>query len=247
MSADETITRLTLEQWALGMLEPDRTRVLEQRRHGDPELAARMDRVRAEVESAAIELPQLVLPADEPEAAGWLGWLRRPQWAVGLAAAAAALIFLLPQALPEGTAPVPDDGAIAYRGDFELRVFRVRLGEAAEQGALIDALPGDRIQYDITAQQDGYLAIYNLQDDGQLQVYLPSQPISAQRSVSEAVVLDDYAGSERIFFFIDQEPILEEQIRGAVQRAYRSPLADLDTLPGATSGQRSVLILKEDK
>ena len=58
-------------------------------------------------------------------------------------------------------------------------------------------------------------------------------------------MLDDYAGSERIFFFVDREPIEDDQIRGAVQRAYRSPLADLDTLPGATTWQRSVLILKE--
>ena len=120
------------------------------------------------------------------EAAGWLDWLRRPQWIVGLAVAAAALLVLIPQVLPEGTVPITDEGVIAYRGDFELRVFRVRSGEAAEQGALIDAMPGDRIQYDITAQQDGHLAIYNLQDDGQLQVYLPSQPISAQQSVTEA-------------------------------------------------------------
>lgn len=247
MSAEETITRLTLEQWALGMLEPEDRHDLEQRREADPDLADRMTRIQAEVMSAADELPQLVLPADEPGVVRWLDWLRRPQWILGLAVAAAALLVLLPQVRPQGAAPVAADGEITYRGDFELRVFRVRQGEAAEQGALIDALPGDRIQYDITAQQDGYLAIYNLQDDGELQVFLHSQPISAQRSVTEAVVLDDYKGSERIFFLVDKEPILEEQIRGAVQRAYRSPLADLDTLPGATTWQRSVLILKEDK
>ena len=60
MSAEETITRLTLEQWALGMLEPERTQDLEQRRQADPELAARMTRIQAQVQAASTELPQLV-------------------------------------------------------------------------------------------------------------------------------------------------------------------------------------------
>ena len=245
MSDEETISRLTLEQWALGMLEPNRCDALEQAGQQDPDLAARMVRVRAEVQSAAVDLPGLTLPADEPEKAGWLDWLLKPQWALGLAVAALALVMLVPQVIDRESGT--NDPSVVYRGDFELHVFRVRLGEAAEQGALIEAMSGDRIQYNITAQQDGYLAIYNLQDNGKLQVYLPSRPVKAHQSVREAVVLDDYTGSERIFFFVDQDPIGEEQIQGAVQRAFRSPLADLDTLPGATSSQRSVLILKEGK
>ena len=245
MPAEDTITRLTLERWALGTLEPDQAEALERARQADPDLNARMVRIQESVQSAAVDLPRFTLPADEPEPVGWLDWLRNPRMLVGLAVLAVVMLAVVPSVLPGSGGA--GGGEIVFRGDFELRVFRVRMGEAAEQGALIQALPGDRIQYDVTAAQDGYLAIYNLQDDGKLQAWMPSRAVAADEAVTAAVMLDDYTGSERIFFFIDTQPIEEEQVRGAVQRAFRSPLADLDTLPGASPHQRSVLVLKEGK
>ena len=93
MPAEETISRLTLEQWALGMLEPAKTAELERARDSDPDLAARMDKVRAEIKASEMDMPQFILPVDEPERTSWLEWLLNPQWAIGLAVAAAALFF----------------------------------------------------------------------------------------------------------------------------------------------------------
>lgn len=245
-NTNEPISRLELEHWALGTLDEQRSAQLNTARQSDPELDARMLHIQEQIALASTEMPQLVLPADAPEAegSGWLRWLLRPQGmaAAGLLAAALVLIAVRPTLLDSG----PEDPGVRYRGLApELNVYRVRDGEASEQGVLIKAQAGDRIQYDIVAPRESYLSIYNVQDNGELQVYLPAQPVQAGQSVSSAVLLDDYAGTERIFFILGEEPIDELAVTGAVQRAYRQPLADLDALPGLPAAQRSVLIVKE--
>lgn len=248
-NANEPISRLELERWALGTLDAQRSAQLATARQSDPDLDARMLRVQEQITQASADMPQLVLPADEPEVerVSWLQWLLRPQGltAAGLLAAAVVLIAVGPALLDPGP-EVSEDPRVRYRGLApELSIYRVRAGEAAEQGPLIKAQAGDRIQYDIVAPRESYLSIYNVQDNGELQVYLPAQPVQAGESVSSAVLLDDYTGTERIFFILGEEPIDEVTVTGAVQRAYRQPLADLDALPGLPAAQRSVLIVKE--
>lgn len=242
----DTISRLDLERWALGTLDPARAQQLEAARASDPALDQRMQRIQGEIQSAAAGMPQLVLPPDEAtesERGGFLAWLLRP-WSLAAVGALAAAVALFAVLGPLGTAK-PADGD-KYRGMMpELDVYRVRDGEAVEQGVLIQAREGDRIQYEVMATGAGHLSIYNLQDDGQLQQYLAPRPIGAGEAYTAAISLDAYAGTERIFFLIGEEPIDETTVSGAVQRAYRQPLAELDALPDLPAAQRSVLVVKE--
>ncbi|MEL6346583.1 MAG: hypothetical protein AAFV53_25955 [Myxococcota bacterium] len=241
----ETISRLELEQWASGTLSDERTAFLEARRLHDPDLSARMDRVQAEIRSASIGMPALRLPEESAAPSFWAQlWaqLVRPPalLAVGIALAL-ALIAVRPGLL--------DDDYVGTRGvmnpPMQLEVVRVRNGVVAPQDALIQAQQGDRIQYAVSVPApDLHMAVYNLQDNGALQVYLESRPVKMLETVEGAVILDDYQGSERIFFVLDDAPITRVQIEGAIQKAYQSPLADLDVLPVRFIEQRSVLIVK---
>ncbi len=248
------ITRLELERWSLGRLGPERAAALERLGRQDPGLQARMQRVRIEIERARRDLPPLVLPARAEEASLGL-WQRllswrpppRPQAVLGLCAAATALALLL--VLPERfSGPAGDEGPRkeVFRGALDLQLHRVRLGSALSQGSQVQARQDDRLQYVVTAPAAGWLQIVNLQDDGQLQQYLASRPVAAHEAVPSAVLLDDYTGSERIFFLFSHEPIPDERIREAAASA--GPLAELDQLPGLGPDvtQRSVLVIKED-
>lgn len=238
------VTRLELERWALGELDAERAAALEAARAADPELDQRMQRVHDAVSAAAIGLPQLVLPADAPEAAPWWQRIFRPAPLLGMGLAAAAAVLLILPGSPDSGSPGPD--AVVYRGKaLDVQVTRVRLGEAEAQGGIVKARAGDRLQYDLTAPASGHLMVVNVQDDGALQVYLPSAPVSKGEVRTAAVELDDYAGTERIFFLFDGAPLDEAAVQGAVQKAWKEPLADLDALPGAADQQRSVLVVKE--
>lgn len=237
MPADtpDTFTRLELERWALGRLDPARAEALAAARATNPALEARAQRIQAEITAASQGMPALRLPAEvEP---WWRRLLSPPPMLLGglVLAAAVTLVVTLPD----------DDGGMVARGEgIGLEIVRVRDGQADVQASLIRAQAGDRIQYSITAESDGYIAVYNLQDDGTLSPYLTSEPIWKGETAERAVLLDDYAGSERIFFLLDDDEITDEIVSGAVQRAWRTPLADLDALPGAADQQRSVMIVK---
>ena len=144
-----------------------------------------------------------------------LRWLMRLRWLALVSVSASstvAVLGLVPGinrplvtlavTLPDSAAP----GGMVTRGEgIGLEIVRVRDGQADTQAGLIRAQAGDRIQYTITAESDGYIAVYNLQDDGTLQPYRTSEPIGKGQTTEHAVVLDDYAGSERIFFLLDDE------------------------------------------
>ncbi len=252
----DPVSRLDLERWALGRLEPERAEALEAMGQDDPRLRARMERVRDEIEAASTGLPPLELPVESHEevhASSWMpsSWralFRRPAY-LGLTAvivAAVALVVVLPDQ-PIQLDPVDPGPGEIFRGSLDLEIHRVRLGEASPQGALVQARAGDHLQYSVTAPAAGWLQIYNLQDDGQVQAYLGSRQVAAKQPVESAVVLDDYAGTERIFFLLSGEPVTLEQVQAAAQRAFQRPLAELDSLPGLGQGvtQRSILVVKE--
>lgn len=227
------VTRMDMERWALGRLSPPESREIEARRAADPDLAARMDRVKADIDRASDDLPPLRLPVDEPAP-----WWRRP-WlpvAAGALALAAAATF----------AVLPTEPEVVYRGTFDLKVHRVRGGEVHPEGAMITAAPGDRLQYAVTASEDGYLAVFDVQDDGEVQAWMPARPVAARQTVEGAVLLDDYAGAERVFFVVGAHPVEPEAVRHALPESWKTPLADLDALRlGQGVVQRSVLVVKE--
>lgn len=233
----DAVSRLKLELWALGQLPSREARALESRSHDDAELKSRMEAVKHDIEAASIDLPPLQLPAfeAEPAAPWWRSWL--PVGFAGALVAAAAMFVLVPP---------PIDHSVTWRGDFDLAVHRVRLGEASEQGVLIHARPGDRLQYEVTANQTGWLSVYNLQDDGDLQTYLEPRQITPMSPVRGAFLLDDYGGTERVYFVVSDEPVLSEDVTDAVERVSLRPLAELDRLPALHGSQKSIHILKEN-
>ena len=230
----EPTTRLTLERWATGDLPPDEARALELAAQDDPDLSARMDRMQDDLDDAARELPRLVLPDAPPERSSFARWWM-PIGAV-LAAALALFIFW--------PAPGPPSGEV-FRGALDLSVVRIREGVAEPQTALIAARAGDRLQYTATSPNDGYLTVYDVQDDGTVTVWL-EQPVRAMRPVEGAAILDDYLGGERVFFVLSPERMPEDAFMDAVHDVWNAPLADLDEVPGLPpSTQRSLLLVKE--
>jgi len=163
-------------------------------------------------------------------------WLRPAlSGLVAVAAAAAVVVAVLPGA------PTHD----VYRGAMDLEIQRVRLGSAVEQGAVVRAQEGDRIQFQVRSAQPGVLAVFNVQDDGAVQTYLQPRPVAPREAVSGAVLLDDYAGAERIFFVVADQEVGEDAVHRALELGFDRPLVDLDRLPGLDGTQRSVLVLKE--
>ena len=250
MSAEtgNPISRLTLERWALGRLDEEQARALERAMTRDQALRRRAECLRQEIERARQDLPPLVLPQEEEKSKGWLAELLGPwrvQLAFGVGLAALALLALLPpREIVIGEKPSAE---VVFRGAMDLQLHRIRQGEIAPQGALVQAREGDRLQYQVTSDGQGVLQVLNLQADGQLLHYLQPRALTPQQPIQGAVILDDYAGMERIFFVISPRALDREQLQAAIQRAWNTPLAELDALPGLGAGvvQRSVLVVKE--
>ena len=129
----DLVSRLDLERWALGALDPERAAALEVRRQSDAELSARMERVRAEISAAGCDLPPLELPVDEQEevyapvrVAPWWRSLLRPG---GLALAAATTIaVVVVVALPPdplGTPEPTPGGQEIFRGALDCRATAI--------------------------------------------------------------------------------------------------------------------------
>lgn len=231
----EPVPLLDLERWALGDMPTDEIERLEALAAADPELDARMTRVQEAIRDAAIGLPVFVIPEEQPEPANRPGW---PMFAgIGtLLAAAVALWVVLPSPPPTTT----------WRGAaLDLEVFRIRDGQAQRQGALVAAREGDRLQYSVATKEDGYISVFDVQDDGEISQWMAPTRSAAGQSVAGAVQLDGYAGAERVFFIASPEPVTLEQIREAVSDGSLKPLADLDELPGLAGAQRSILVVDE--
>lgn len=226
------VSRLDLELLALGQLPPDRAAVIRTAALEDEDLARRITSVERAIERASEDMPSLVLePEPQPVETRrrWWMWFAAPLPV--MAAAAAALLMLQPDPPP----------TVTFRGDMDVQLWRVRHGEAVEQGALVEAKAGDRLQWTVEVSEPGWFAVYDVQDDGQVSVF--SQPMEVAGVVEGAVVLDDYAGSERLYFTLSDEPFAVEAVELAVEASWKVPISDLDALP-LDGAQRSVLVIK---
>ncbi|MFH1464638.1 MAG: hypothetical protein ABIO70_09650 [Pseudomonadota bacterium] len=237
MRADPSnpVSRLDLERWALGRLDPAAAAALVAQAREDADLGARMARVRREIEAAG-DLPPLELPAEAPAPPR-----RRWVWAwPAFAAAAAAVVLTVAQ-------PWRQPPSEVFRGAFDLELVQVRLGQASPQGALVRGRAGDRLQFTVVPTRAGTLQVYDLQDDGALQPIGDARPVTAGEPATGALLLDDFPGSERLYFLVTDGALEPAEVQRAVERAHARPLADLDHLPGLGEGtlQRSVLVIKE--
>ncbi len=121
-------------------------------------------------------------------------WPRRFFWATGFAAATVALAVGLPTG-PENRT----------KGGFALSTYVQKQG--ATNGTLwIDGpiSPGDRIQFQVTSNTPGHLAILAIDEAAQISVYYPPGPVAvpigagSNQPLSTAVVLDDTLGKETV-------------------------------------------------
>ncbi len=229
----EPVCRLVLEQWALGVLSPERTQELEALADLNPELRHRVERVRAEISAAQIDLPKLSLPETQHS------WWSRLWLPVGAGLALAVALFI---ALPFLN---PPDNTVVFRGALDLEIVRVRQGDAVPQTALIQAREGDRLQYAAIAPVDGFLYVFDVQDNGDVSQWQVAE-VRAMERVEGAAILDDYPGGERVFFVLSAEPLEDGVFEDAIHNVWQAPLVDLDIVPGLPpSTQRSVLLVKE--
>lgn len=237
------VTRLMLERYALGRMREPEASTLAHMAAEDPELGARLAKVQAEIEAAKVDLPPLDLSlepsieATPPPRAnrGFPAPLLGGLFAIGVAAAG-ALFFI--------DRPATDPTAEVFRGGFDVELTRIRQGQAAPMGALVEAEAGDRLQYRVVVQESGWLTVADVQDDGAVALWLEPVRVEAGAPAEAAVLLDDYAGSERVYFIVADEPVDLAAVQEAVNSVFDRPLADLDALPGIDADQQSALIVR---
>lgn len=242
MTARSPVSRLQLERFVLGRLDPEAADALTQRIEADPELSARVTHLRTEIEAAAVDLPPLVLPvddaphltvvADPPPQRAWRRWA---MGGGGLAVAAAAVLMVLPGG----------PGGEQFRGTFDLDVQHVRAGAATPVGLLVTARAGDTLQYTVTPSTDGWWMVADIQDDGEVSMWTPPRRVQAGVASTAAVQLDGYTGTERAYFIVSERPMELDEVRAA-HAAAGQPLAELDTLPDLSAAHRSVLVVRAD-
>ena len=237
------VTRTELEHYALGTLDPARRAAIDAAQRDDPDLAARLARIQGDIAAAREDLPAFRIPLEAEDARPWWAALWPPApVSFGALALALALVAVLPGMLGGSDAP---ETFTARGAALEVEVLHIRLGEATPVKGLLRAREGDRVQYRFVAPIDGTAAVYNLQDDGTLQAYREPSRVQQGDVVEGAVQLDGYEGSERIFFFVNTDGLDTTAVEGAVQKAWSTPLAELDGLSAAASHQRSLLVVKE--
>jgi len=96
----------------------------------------------------------------------------------------------------------------------------------------------------VTSSTDGWWMVVDIQDDGEVAMWTPPRRVMSGQAATAAVQLDDYRGSERAYFILTEAPMELDVVRGAYADAYRTPLAELDTLPTLPGKQRSILIVR---
>ena len=148
---------------------------------------------------------------------------------------AARLAAILPD--PKGRSASRPSGFV------QRRAAQIRDGAATPQGALITARAGDRIQWTVTPGSAGVFQVFDVQDDGVVSAFGRPRDVHPMQSFDGAMLLDDYAGAERLYFVLSEGPIGTNAVRAIVERKYNTPIADLDPMPGLQDAtQRSVLI-----
>lgn len=233
-------SRLQLERYVLNDLPPADAEVLRRAIDADETLAARVERLREDLDAIRPEVAPLSPPWEATPTRRRLRW----PWAAGgltliLATATALLILLRPPDLGSGT---------QFRGaGFDLVVQHARGGVVQEAGGLVSVGVGDRLQFRVEPGADGYVHIFDVQDDGKLQTWVAATPVRAHEPFEAAFMLDDHPGSERVFVVFSGRPVSHDQVHASLSRQHDVPLVSLDQIPGLGAGvdQRSLLLVRE--
>lgn len=170
--------------------------------------------------------------------------------AAGWAAAACVLLVWAPWSGEAADGEQVVTSAVRTRGTFAVTVLRARGDSVERLGSVAVCRAGDRLQFEPDMPRDGYLQIVNIQDNGDVQTYLPSIPADQTGDgLGFSVELDDYTGRERIFFVYSGEPLDSDELaRGAAGSLMLRPIEEIESVPlprGVEAEQRSLLIYKE--
>ncbi|MBI5510521.1 MAG: hypothetical protein HY903_17325 [Deltaproteobacteria bacterium] len=193
---------------------------------------------------------------EEDPGAGWLDWLRasrstrRFTWGLGLAAATAVAILMVPR-----FQPLPPETGIRLKGGSSVELFVAR----GDRSQLFSGQPlraGDRLAIRYSTEHR-YLMLVSVEASGKISVLLPadgeaSMPIEPghARRLDDGVELDAYPGPERWVALLTDQPLTRADVVRTLSAAMLDAggttrlTAALEPLPFAGE-QLSWLLTKE--
>jgi len=229
-------TPWTLERYVAGDLGTSDARAVAAALRDHPDLAARVDRLRADeaafeatrpwddVKAAIVERSATLAATDVPDASADLGGLSRRRWWqaiwIGTAGAVAilALAFLFAPPPTVDGIPAPN----RYKSSVLLQGFVLVEGHAERIEAGARLADGDRVQFRVSTPH-GYLALLGVDGTGTVSRYLP---VGGERSAEfapgngrplpDSLELDAAPGPEVFLAFLSDEPLLVEDLERAV-------------------------------
>lgn len=238
----ERIPDWQLERYALGELPPERLAAIRARLATDPELAARLDALRADDAAfLAAWPPRRVVPGLEARAAARPGG-RPLVWLAPVLAVAAVVVVVGrgPDAPSVGT---PPDPAVEEVGRVkgvspELRVYRNAAGEVERLAAGAAAHAGDLLQVGYVAAGAGYGVVFSIDGNGVVTdhaVGMDGAAVPLTRGGEDRLVnayeLDDAPRFERFFLVTSDAPFAYAPVRAAAERFAADPDAATAPLP----------------
>lgn len=241
---------LTLHRLAVGELDGDHRAGVDSHLAECAACREQLSRIRQELDAA-----RAAIPARAPLAAYRRREAlqrRRPiPWVAAAAGWAIAACLMLAWA-PWNDAGDSSGGTQSVtrtRGTMAVSVQRARGPSVDRIGPVAVCRRGDRLQFGPDLPAHGYFQIINLQDDGRSQVYLPPTPAGrSEGPLDFSIELDDYPGTERVFFVWTAEPVdsneLESRAAGALQLRPIEELAEIPLPRGFEGEQQSLLIYK---
>ncbi|MDX2022326.1 MAG: DUF4384 domain-containing protein [Deltaproteobacteria bacterium] len=194
---------------------------------------------------ASLQAARSILAAAEERRSSWWRW--KLLWPVALLPAAALIgVFAVVDHAPgtngvamnePSAAPVEGAPTVRTKGSFALTVVCKR-GDSMftiADGQSVQA--GDRLRFEYTQAQPGFLMVFSVDDAGQIFPYydeasLHSVPVQAGNQVAlpGSVELDDHKGFERVVALWSAVPLSGEAVRGAVTQALMQAGGDVTKL-----------------
>jgi hypothetical protein len=248
--ADGCLSELAAEMFLCGGLSGEKKAVAETHVRGCPQCAAMLKRMEA---SGGGWTPDVALIRQRQRPAALFerlaSWLLRPAVLVPVAALSVVLITV-----PFLFHEKEQAGAVRPKGGVSMRVF-VKTEGGARPGIPGEALrAGDTIKFAVSPGGHRYVMVVNLEEDGDLALYYPKEGDASIREanreivVPASIVLDGFAGRERVFAIFSDSPLRFAEVSAAAARLSRAggkiDLKHIEALP-LDLPQASFLIMKE--
>jgi hypothetical protein len=246
----ERIPDWQLERYALGELSPDRMAAIRARVEAEPELAARLDALRADDAAflaawpARRVVPGLLARAEAPVSRRW--W-----WIAPVLVAAAATLVARPDPVERASPETAEGEPGRVKGLAPaLRLYRAAPGGVEELADGAVARAGDVVQVGTVAGGGAYGVVVSLDGRGVVTDHLVgpdggAAPLGAREDrLASSYELDDAPRFERFFFVVGDAPFPQAVVRSAVERLAGDPRTAPLVLPEGLA-QVSITLTKE--